>query len=49
MTHRIDTPRDMYLLEAEARHLRAETMAGWGRAFGAWVVRHLPGRSHQTA
>lgn len=49
MIDRIQETRDLYLIEAEARRLRAETLAGWGRAFGAWFSRNLPGRPHQTA
>lgn len=42
-------PRDLHLIEAEARRLRAETVAAWGRGLAAWVARHLPGAARQPA
>lgn len=49
MTDKTFAPRDLYLIEAEARRLRAETLAAWTRALGAWLSRHLPGHARQAA
>lgn len=49
MTTPTYAPRDLLQIEAEARRLRAETLAAFGRALAAWVIAHLPGKARQPA
>lgn len=49
MSDPILTPRDLFLIEAEARRLRAVTLAAWTRSAVAWLSRHMPGHARQAA
>lgn len=41
MTPNAINPNDLFRIEAEARRLRAVTVANWARAFRLWVSRQF--------